>query len=170
MSYNLTNAAQGGNFSLSRAGGATANISALAAATTYTVQNVTYSVQGKLFFKATAVGAASPTLDANTGVAFVALIANKACAYMWALNAAGTVQIAQGPIVAYTDTSANSTRTPLPSLPDTSTPLGYIVVKAGATAVGNWLPGANNFTGVTGITVDPYVDALGLQATDPLTA
>lgn len=168
--YNLTNAAMGGNLTLSRAGGATANISALAAATTYTIQNVTYSVQGKMFFKATAAGAATPTTDVNTTVAFLGLAANKACAYMWALNAAGTVQLAQGPIVAYTDTSANSTRTPLPSLPDTSTPLGYIVVKAGATAVGNWLPGANNFTGVTGITVDPYVDTLGLLAADPLTA
>lgn len=168
--YNLTNAAAGGNLSLSRAGGAVANISALGAATTYTIQNVTYSVQGKLFFKATATGAATPVADVNTTFAFVGLPANKACTYMWAVNAAGVVQLAQGQIVPYTDTSANSTRTPLPSLPDTSTPLGYIVVKAGATAVGTWLPGASNFTGVTGVTVDPYVDVMGLQATDPLTA
>ena len=168
--YNLTGAAAGGNFSLSRAGGATANISALGAATTYTIQNLTYSVQGKLFFKATASGAATPTTDVNTGVAFKALTANNACAYLFAINAAGTVQLAQGQIVPYTDTSANSTRTPLPSLPDTSAPIGYIVVKAGATAVGNWLPGSNNYTGVTGITVDAYVDVLGAVATDPLTA
>lgn len=176
MSLNLTNAAQGGNFTLSRAGGATANISGLGAATTYTIQNITYSNQGKLFFKATAAGAAGPVLDGNTGLAFLSLLPNKACAYVWALTQAGVVQLVQGPIVPYTDTVGggsnvpNSTRCPFPGLADGSTVLAYVVVKAGSTAVGAWLPGTNNWTGVTGITADAAVDLFSPPTLDPFNA
>ena len=133
MSQNLTGSAFGGNFILSRAGGATANISGITgAASTYTVQNVTYSNQGLLFYKATAAGAATPTTDANTGVAFKAQAINTVCAYLWGLNQAGAVGVVQGLIVAWTNTAAGSTPVPMPEFTDAYTPVAYTIVENGA--------------------------------------
>ena len=176
MSLNLTSGAQGGNFVFSRLGAATANISGLGAAATYTLQAMNYSNQGKMFYKAAPGAVANPTSDGVTGNAFVGLLANKACAFIFGINAAGTVSLVQGPVVPYTDTMnggtnlPGSTRCPLPGLPDSITPVAYVVVKAGSTAVGSWLPSASNWTGVTGITADASVDLFTVTAVDPLNA
>lgn len=192
MSYNLTGAVQGGNFTLSRAGGATANITGLSgAASTYTIQNVTFSNQGKIYFKATAAGAATPTTNASSisatqanaasGAAFVAQVAQQAlagstvalagsaCAYVFGLDPAGNVRVSQGPIVNYTDTSANSTRCPLPSLPDWMTPVAYAVIKLVSATPATWLFGTGLWN-AAGVTIDTPVDVAALPANDPLTA
>ena len=192
MSYNLTGAAQGGNLTLSRAGGATANISGLSgAASTFTIQNVTYTNQGKFFFKATAAGATTPVNNAAsasavaavaaTGAAFVPMVTQQApsgsttvftgsaCAFVWGLDALGNVRVAQGPLINYTDTSALSTRCPLPTLPDWFTPVSYVVIKFVSATASVWTFGTSLWN-ATGITIDPLVDVITLTATDPLTA
>ena len=192
MSYNLTGSAQGGSFSLSRAGGATANISGLSgAASTYTIQNVTYSNQGKLYFKATAAAVASPVNDAAsaaalaaiaaTGAAYRLLVAQQApagkttvftgsaCAFMFGLDALGNTRVAQGEVINYTDTSANSTRCPLPTVPDWFTPVSYVVIKLVSATATSWQFGTGLWN-ATGVTIDPVVDLFTETAVDPLTA
>lgn len=192
MSYNLTGAAQGGSFVLSRAGGATANISGLSgAAATYTIQNVTYSNAGKLFYKATATGATTPTTNAasstataasaSSGAAFVTQVAQQApagsttvftgsaCVYVWGLDPSGNVRVAQGQLVNYTDTSANSTRVPFPVVPDWFTPVAYVVIKLVSATAATWLFGTGLWN-ATGVTIDTPVDVVALPSVDPLTA
>ena len=170
MSYNLTGAAQGGNFVLSRLGTTTLNFVIGGAATTHSTQALVYSVKGLLYYAAAGSGAATPTTDIATGLAFKPVGANQACVFVFGKNAAGATVAAQGKIVPYTDTSAGSTSTPLPIMPDTVAPIGYCVVKGGATNVTAWLLGTNNFTGVTGVTVDTGVDLFSVPTVDPVTA
>lgn len=173
MSLNLTGGAQGGNVVLSRAGGATANLSGITgAASTYTIQNVTYTNSGKLYFKATASGAATPTTDANTGNAFKALAVQQACVFVWALDASGNVKVIQGPLPVQAgtvgingvlaaqnvDASGNIITAPqFPSIPDTLTPFAYTIAINGATG-SNWTFGTSlwNATGITVNTDDVY--------------
>lgn len=172
MSLNLTNAVQGGNLVLSRAGGATANLSGVAAtaAKTYTTQALTYSVIGKLFFAAGAAGATAPTVDGVTGLAFKALQKNQGCAYLWCVNAAGVVSLVQGPVpvqpgsvtvVTNVDDSGNYGLVPqFPGLLDTQTPFAYMIVRLQSTYAGTgFVPGASdnwNATGVVTTTADTF--------------
>lgn len=158
MSYNLTNAAQGGNGCY-----VTAGLTGLSgAASTYSTSATTlqFSVNGKMFTKAQVSGGASPTTDANTAAAMT-LVANQAAVFVWGLNAAGTVIVAKGPTVAWTDTTAGSTVLPFPPLPDTFTPIAYHNVQAGAATVGTWTFGSSNWN-ATGITLPVVVNVCDL--------
>lgn len=101
---------------------------------------------------------ASPTTDAGTGAAFVALAPNQACALVWGITAAGTIQLVQGPIVA-TETGVTTTvgafrnLPQFPNIPDTMVPLAYTVVRTAPSAAA-WTPGTSNWTasGVTAAT------------------
>lgn len=94
--------------------------------------------------------AASPTTDANTGVAFNALAPNKACALVFGQNAAGTLKLVQGPIV---DTIVGVTTTvgafdkapQFPPLPDDFLPLAYTLVRTAPSAA-SWIPGTGSWT------------------------
>ncbi len=192
MSFNINGALQGGSITLSRAGGATANISAVSGAvSTLTIQNVTYSNQGKLLYKATALGVASPVNDASTasavagtaatGLAFRPLVAQQspagltqiytgsACVFLWGLDPSGNLRVAQGRVVNYTDTSAGSTSVPMPTFPDWFTPVAYAVVKLVSATAATWAFGSGLWNAV-GITVDAPVDVMTVPAVDPLTA
>lgn len=94
--------------------------------------------------------AASPTTDTNTGAAFNALSANKACTLVFGQNAAGTLKLVQGPIV---DTFTGVTTTVgafkdvpnFPPLPDDFMPLAYTVVRTAPDAA-SWIPGTGSWT------------------------
>lgn len=81
---------------------------------------------------------ASPTTDVNTGAAFVAMAANQACCYLWGVNAAGAIKVAQGSIV---DTEVGVTTTAgafklapqFPAIPDDFCPIGYCTVRTSPT-------------------------------------
>ncbi len=173
---NLTGDDFGGNVVLSRAGGATANLVGVTAAKTYTTQNITYVVGGKLFYKAAVTTQTAPTTDVVTTAAFKPIVANQGCTYVWTLDASGNFGLAQGPIpVSPTttgtqtnlDASGNFTAPPqFPFLPDTLTAVSYFVVKAGSTYVttGGFIPGvSDNWTGATGLTA-AQVDVMALPA------
>lgn len=147
MSYNLTGAAYGGNITLSKSG-----LSA-GTTTTYNIANATtYAIKGQLYSLATAAAAATPVVDANTGVAFKPLALNQACVFAFLVNAAGVVSVAQGPITSNADLTGGIGAAQFPGYPDTTTPFGYLLAQAGPTAVGNWTLGINNLSGVTGLT------------------
>lgn len=87
--------------------------------------------------------ATTPTTDANTGVAFVSLVniaaGGQSCAFVLGQNAAGTVKVVQGPIVAtdslgVTTTPGNQVYAPqFPPLPDDFVPLAYTVARTSPT-------------------------------------
>jgi hypothetical protein len=81
---------------------------------------------------------ASPTTDVNTGVAFVAQAANQASVYVWGVNAAGAIKVAQGSIentaVGVTTTAGAFINSPqFPAIPDDFCPIGYAVVRTSPT-------------------------------------
>lgn len=147
MSINLTGQLAGGNFALGKAG------LAAGTTTTYSVANQTdYAIGGVAFRKAVATNAASPTLDGNTGLAFKPLVLNQACVFVFALDAAGNVTVAQGPIVDNSAVLGGSAACQFPGIADGKTAIGYLLAQAGPTAVGTWLFGTNNLSSVTGLT------------------
>lgn len=160
MSYDF----QAANQVFSRAGGATANLTGTTgAAKTYTTQNMTYSVNGKLYYAAGAAGAATPAADAVTGAGFKALAIGQGCIYVWTVNAAGAVGLVQGPlppslpsgaIGKNLDSSGNFTAPPqFPILPDTLTAFAYSVVAVGANYAGTgFIPGSSDNWNATGLT------------------
>lgn len=99
--------------------------------------------------------AASPTLDATTGAAFVALAANQATVLVWGVNAAGAIKLAQGQIVP-TETGVTTTAgafiaaPQFPSLPDDFCPIAYGLVRTSPTGSA-FTPGTTNWT-ASGIT------------------
>lgn len=189
MSYNVTGALQGGNLTL--ANPAIGGLSG--AATTFTTTNaISYSVAGKLFGKAAIGAAAVPVNDASTilavaataatGSAFRPLVAQQtpagfsaniiyagsvAC-FVFGLDALGNVRVAQGRVVQYSDTSANSTTVPLPTLPDWMTPFAYAVIKLVSATATSWTFGTGLWN-ATGITIDAPVNIMAVPPTDPIT-
>ena len=107
---------------------------------TYTTTvTTTCAINGKF---ATTLGVqtntASPTTDATTGAAFVALAANQATVLVWGTNAAGAIKLAQGSIVATevgvtTTVGGFITAPAFPSLPDDFCPIGYQLVRVSPT-------------------------------------
>ncbi len=97
------------------------------AATTHTVTAFTYSIDGKLYLKATASGAATPTTDSAGGN--LVLATAKGTVVVWALNAAGTVAIYRGETVDLDSANAMKTAPAFPLLPATACPFAYTLHK-----------------------------------------
>lgn len=170
--YNLTGAAVGGNIVFNSAG-----LSGLTGAvTTYsTASAINYSVGGVLpTAKTTISGASAPTVDVAQTVFLAASTAFKpqavstAAVYVFTLDASGAVGVAQGPISAWTDTSAKSTALNFPAIPDTLTPFSYVVIKNGATGSA-WTFGTSLWN-ATGVVIDPVVNVSLLPGADAITA
>lgn len=121
----------------------------LAAGTTstYTTTATTIAcIRGPYYTQLTAqTNTASPTLDANTGVAFLPLVPNRATVLVWGVNAAGAIQLVQGTIE---PTVAGVTTTPgafinypaFPVIPDDFCPLAYSIHRTAPSAA-SWVPG-----------------------------
>jgi hypothetical protein len=93
---------------------------------------------------------ASPTTDANTGLAFVALQPNQCCVLLWGTNAAGAIKLCQGPILATlvgvtTTVGALLNDPQFPSMPDDFCPMAYTVVRTAPSAAA-WTPGTGTWT------------------------
>lgn len=93
---------------------------------------------------------ASPTTDANTGLAFNALQPNQCCSLVWGTNLAGAIKLCQGPIlgtlIGVTTTVGGLQYDPqFPPLPDDFCPMAYTVVRTAPSAAA-WTPGTSNWT------------------------
>lgn len=116
-----------------------------AATSTYnTAVTTTHVINGKYGTTLAAQsGTASPTTDVNTSAAFVAQTDNTACCYVWGVNDAGAMKVAQGDIVA-TEVGVTTTAgafivpPPFPPLPEDFCPIGYTIVRTA--------PSASDFT------------------------
>lgn len=103
-------------------------------------------INGKFAVPLTAqTNAASPVLDANTGLAFLPVAPNQACALVWGINAAGALQLVQGRIipinVGVTTTVGSLLVDPqFPGLPNDFCPVAYTIVRTAPSAAA-WTPG-----------------------------
>lgn len=105
--------------------------------------------------------AATPTLDAATGVAFVPMGANKATVLVIGQTVAGVIQMAQGGVedteAGVTVTAGAFRRAPqLPILPDNFMPLAYVLVRT-APAAAMFTAGTSAWT-ATGVTSSATVN------------
>lgn len=136
----------------------------LAAGTTTTISTTgttVFAIKGKAFSKAAITNGATPTTDATSGSAFTGITANQGTVVVIGLDSSGNIKASQGGVEAL-DVSGAFIRAPqLPSLPDTMCPIGYIVLKGGATLSGTWTFGSSNLSGVTGMTYT-FVDVVTL--------
>lgn len=118
---------------------------------------ISYAIKGAMYSKAAVTDGTTPTTDVNTGVAFLALAADEACTFVWMLNAAGTIAVAQGPIVDVDgDTDLIKGDLPLfPPIPAGYCPFAYQKVQTAGTSSA-WTFGASNWnaTGVTDVIVN----------------
>jgi hypothetical protein len=124
---------------------------------TYTTTATTVcSIRGKFATGLSAqTNTASPTTDATTGAAFVALSTNKTCALVWGINAAGAIQLSQGPIIdcatgVTTTVGAFINAPQWPTLPDDFCPIAYQLVRT-APSASAWTPGTSSWT-ASGVT------------------
>jgi|GEM_PF-2158743 len=138
----------------------------LAAGTTSTLSTTgttTYLIRSKFYTKAALTNQATPTTDALTGAAFVAVPANYGSIYAVGFNAAGTLSCVQGTVEALDVNGAFVQAPNFGGLPLDFAMIGYVVIKAGSTASSapGWVFGTSNMSSVTGITYT-FVDATGL--------
>ena len=144
------------------------------AAATFTAANpVVAAIGGKVVSTNLSV-ASAVTTDAVTGVAFLPIPAGTAASganpgkaygsvYVVTVNGAGTKGVVQGSIEKLDPANASFVVAPqLPSLPETLTAIGYVVVK-GATTSAAFTFGTSNWN-ATGITIAGPVDVCVLPA------
>lgn len=130
------------------------------AATTYSTAALTlqYSIGGKAYAKAQVSGGTTPVVDYADGLAYTPLTVGTACVFVWGFDKDGTIRVVQGQVVPFTDTTAASTATPFPVMPDGIAPFAYSVIQAAPAnattpyAGSGWLLGTSNHN-VTGITI-----------------
>lgn len=160
---------QGSNFCTSKA--------ALAAGTTTTFSTTgatLYCIKGKAYSTAAGSNAATPTTDAVTGAAFVPVTASKGCVFVVCYDgdstAANAINVIQGPLVDL-DAAADGANArfesapPFPShIPDTLTPIGYIITRVGASG-STWTFGSSNLAGPPSNVKHDFVDVMVLPAT-----
>lgn len=126
----------GGTFAVSKAG--------LAAGTTTTTTTVavTYAIRGKAYTASASTNGATPTTDAITGEAFVAIPVGKSAVFVFGLNAAGQRRVVQSKLY---DLKENTITDALefPAIPDDFCPIGYeiVAVKTGGSP---WTMGTSN--------------------------
>lgn len=139
---------------------------ALAAGTTTTISTTgttVFGINGKAFSKAAITNGATPTTDAATGLAFPSISANQGTVVVICLDATGAVKACQGATQAL-DVSGNFVLAPqMPTIPDSLCPIGYIVLKGGATLASPWTFGSSNLSGVTGMTYT-FVDLISMPS------
>lgn len=101
-----------------------------------TTVTIAFSIEGKAYTKTAITDGATPTTDAVTAAAFVALTGagssagGQGCAFVWCLNSSGTVKVVQGPVTTL-DSSGNFVpgAPQFPGIPSDLTPFAYSISK-----------------------------------------
>ena len=195
MTINANGGLAGGSLTLNKAGltGLSGAASTITTSVAGGATSLTYVNQGKMFLAANLAAAATPVNDAGSslavaattasGAAFrplvtqqaitssgsTAVVTGSACVFVFGYDRLGGLRVAQGKVVPYTDTSANSTICPLPFIPDYITPFSYAVIKLVNTVASSWTFGTSLWN-ATGVTIDTVVDVMDIPVTDPITA
>lgn len=135
------------------AGGTAGAVLAAGTTTTFSTTNiVTGCIGGKsIVAYAAQTNTASPTTDVNTAAAFTAIPVGSCSVFVWGVNAAGTLKVAQGS-TELLDASGNFVIAPaFPVLPTDFCPFAYQLVRVGSTGSA-WTFGTSNQATLTGVT------------------
>lgn len=128
---------------------------AVAAGTTSTLSStnaITYALRSKMYSRTALANQATPTLDGNSGLVYKPIVAGYGSVFVIGLTATGAVVVMQGSVEVVDALGAFANAPQFPVVPDGVCPIAYQMVKAGPTAVGGWVYGTGNQSGVTGIT------------------
>lgn len=139
-----------------------------AATTVSTTGTPAYMLAGKFLASTNQSSGATPTLDIQTGAAFLPLANGKQCLFVfgWDSSAPTVFSVAQGKIVNTADVVNKAKALEFPSIPDTFVPVAYVsIANANATA---WLFGTNNWN-ATSLAIGTVIN-VGLLPAQPLTA
>ena len=143
---------------------------ALAAGTTstYSTTGTTlFCIKGKAYSKGAVTNGATPTTDATTGSAFVAIQPGYGSVFVFGFDSTGAIKVSQGSVEALDNaTTSGATskfvRAPqFPAVPDTVCPFGYATVLIGS-AGSAWTFGTSNLTGPPSNTAINFVDVMTL--------
>ena len=138
-----------------------------------TTGTTTFAIKGKAYTKGALANQATPTTDAITGAAFVAIPAGAVgasygCVFVVAFDSSGNLKVSQGPLQLLgpgTDGGSSGTQfliaPQFPAVLDTPCPIGYIVVKVGSSGAA-WTFGTSNLTGPPANTGITFVDVITL--------
>lgn len=116
-----------------------------------TTAGTAFSINGKFGTTlATQTNTASPTLDANTGLAFTAIAYDNCACLVWGTTLAGVIAVCQGPIVATapgvtTTVGAFIAAPQFPALPENFCPMAYQIVRVAPTG-SSFTTGVTNWT------------------------
>jgi hypothetical protein len=135
-----------------------------------------YAIKGLIYSTAAAANAATPTLDANTGKAFLPVGANKGSVFVVCYDgqatAANAIKVVQGSIedldgVASGANAKFANALPnWPAIPGHLCPIGYIVTKVGASGAA-WTFGTSALAGPPANTLHTFVDVSTLPDRRP---
>ena len=128
-----------------------AGLAAGTTTTTTTGATVIFCIKGKAYSAAAASNATTPTLDSNTGAAFLPIAVNKASVFVICLDSGGALRAVQGSMVDYSDAGIFAFAPQFPVVPDTLCAIGYEIVKIISTG-STWTFGVSNQAAQTGIT------------------
>lgn len=124
--------------------------------TTYTTATFDFCIDGNAYTKSAVTNAATPTTDGNTAAAFVPLLANQGCSFLFLVNASGTVSVVQGKVRTLSGDAdgANATFSTglsgYPRVPDNICPFGKVIVRVGASG-STWTMGSSNLSSVSNV-------------------
>lgn len=129
----------------------------LAAGSTTTLSTtgaINTTIRGRNVTKTALSNTASPTTDANTGAAFVAIPALKCCNFIVGVDINGNLKAIQGRQEDLNSDGSYRFLPQFPPVPSDFGPFGLITIKAAANASSapGWVFGASNWAAVTGIT------------------
>lgn len=121
--------------------------------TTHTITTAfNYMIAGKPYSKAAGSNTATPTTDANTGVAFLPIVANQGTVFIWCVDSTGALKVVQGQVAALDSAGSFILAPSLPAIPDGACPFATLVVRGASNLASTWTLGANNLSSVTGMT------------------
>lgn len=152
------------------AGGTAGAVLAAGTTTTFSTTNiVTGCIGGKsIVAYAAQTNTASPTTDVNTGALFTAIPKGSCGVFVWGINAAGAVKVAQGTTETL-DASGNIVIAPsFPALPTDFCPFAYQIMVVTTAAAAAWTFGSSNQATLTGIT--PYRISISTLPDKPQTS
>jgi hypothetical protein len=136
---------------------------------TYTTTATTNCVINGIFGTTLAAqtNTATPTTDANTAVAFLALQPNQTCTLVLGVNTAGAIKMVQGGIIpntvgVTTTVGAFYIAPQFPELPSDFCPLAYTVVRTAPSAAA-WVPGTGSWT-ASGVTCTTFKNVAQLPS------
>lgn len=140
--------------------------------TTFTTTGATlYCIKGKAYTTSAASNSATPTTDAATGAAFVAVPASYGCVFVLCYDGSSTtaataIKVVQGPLAALDGAASGANALFLnapqfPGIPDTLCPFAYLVTKVGASGSA-WTFGTSNLAGPPSNVLHTFVDIMTL--------